>query len=188
MWLGLPPHTPPLIFGVRVPVGTLLLTMSVNRLVHIIMITVDNLTTEQLAQFRTLLADERVAYLAQLNGTATDNAAEYENGTSEYGVRLTSFTLPAGEIKLGAFVGVVGSNGKVGYIKRDNLVTLASGVKNGTVKTLAKTVKDGCATFTTTDPSLTFSYYESTFEDGQKRFVVGPRAFLPSIVTKGATV
>jgi uncharacterized membrane protein (UPF0136 family) len=152
------------------------------------MITVESLTVEQLAQFRTLLPDERIAYLAELNGNTTDNAAEYENAPNEYGVRLTSFTLPKTEIKLGAFVGVVGSNGKVGYIRRDSLITLASGVKNGTVKTLAKTVKDGCATYSTADPELTFSFYESTFEDGQKRFVVGPRAFLPSIVTKGATV
>ena len=152
------------------------------------MITVDQLTAEQLAQFRTLLPDERVNYLNELNGNATDNAAEYENGTSEYGVRLTSFTLPKVEIKLGAFVGVVGNNGKVGYIKRDSLVTLASGVKNGTVKTLQKTVKDGCATYTTTDAELTFSFYESLFEDGVKRFVVGPRAFLPPITTKGSVV
>lgn len=151
------------------------------------MITVENLTAEQLVHFRTLLPDERVKYLAELNG-GSDNAAEYENGASAYGVRLTSFTLPKNEIKLGDFVGVVGNNGKVGYIRRDNLITIASGVKNGTIKTLEKTVKDGCATFTTTDTSLTFSYYESTFEDGQKRFVVGPRAFLPSIVTKGSVV
>ena len=152
------------------------------------MITVDNLTKQQLAKYRTLLPEERVNYLAELNGGGTDNAAQYENGTSEYGVRLTSFTLPKDEIKLGAFVGVVGSNNKVGYIKRDNLITLATGVKNGTIKTLEKTVKDGCATFTSTDPSLTFSFYESTFEDGQKRFVVGPRAFLPTLVTKGSVV
>ena len=152
------------------------------------MITVENLTAEQAAKYRNLLPDERVNYLAELNGGGTDNAAEYENGTSEYGVRLIAFTLPKNEIKLGDFVGVVGSNGKVGYIKRDNLVTLASGVKNGTVKTLQKTVKDGCATYTTTDTSLTFSYYESLFEDGVKRYVVGPRAFLPSIVTKGSVV
>ena len=189
MWLGLPPHTPPLILGVRVPVGTLLLTMSVSRLVHIIMITVDNLTTEQLAEYRTLLADERVTYLAKLNGTATDNAAQYENGGSEYGVRLTSFTLPAVEIKMGAFVGVVGSNGKVGYIKLSEITTLATGVKNGTITTLAKTVKDGCATYTTTDPALTFSYYETPFEaDGVKRFVVGPKLFMPQFKTKGAIV
>ena len=152
------------------------------------MITVENLTKEQLAQFRTLLPDERAKYLEDLNGDSTDNAAQYENEVSGYGIRLTSFTLPKSEIKLGDFVGVVGSNGKVGYIKRDNLVTLASGVKNGTIKTLEKSVKDGCATYTTTDTSLTFSFYESLFEDGQKRFVVGPRAFLPSLVTKGATV
>ena len=152
------------------------------------MITVDNLTVDQAAKYRGMLPDERAQYLAELNGNATDNAAQYENGATTYGVRSTSFTLPKIEIKLGDFVGVVIDGGKVGYIKRDNLVTLASGVKNGTVKTLEKTVKDGCATYTTTDPSLTFSYYESTFEDGQKRFVVGPRAFLPSIVTKGATV
>ena len=152
------------------------------------MITVENLTAEQLAAYRTLLPDERTQYLAELNGTATDNAAEYENGATTYGVRLTSFMLPKVEVKLGDFVGVVGSNGKVGYIKRDSLVTLASGVKNGTIKTLAKTVKDGCATFSTTDPALTFSFYESLFEDGVKRFVVGPRAFLPGIVTKGSVV
>ena len=152
------------------------------------MVTVDNLTAEQLTAYRNMLADERVNYLAELNGTATDNAAQYENGEQLYGVRLTSITLPKEEIKLGAFVGVVGSHGKVGYIKRDNLVTLASGVKNGTIKTLVKTVKDGCATFSTTDPALTFSYYESQFEDGQKRFVVGPRAFLPVITTKGSVV
>lgn len=152
------------------------------------MITVETLTPEQSRLFRNMLPDERIAYLAELNGTVTDNAAQYENGATTYGVRSTSFTLPKSEIKLGDFVGVVIDGGKVGYIKRDSLVTLASGVKNGTVKTLAKTVKDGCATFTSTDPALTFSYYESTFDDNQKRFVVGPRAFLPSIVTKGATV
>jgi hypothetical protein len=152
------------------------------------MITVDNLTVDQAAKYRGMLPDERVNYLAELNGNATDNAAQYENATSEYGVRLTSFTLPKTEVKLGDFVGVVGNNGKVGYIKLSNLITLASGVKNGTITSLKKSVKDGCATYTTTDPALTFSFYESLFEDGQKRFVVGPRAFLPSIVTKGATV
>ena len=152
------------------------------------MITVDNLTAEQLSQFRMLLPDERVAYLAELNGNSSDNAAEYENGGSEYGVRLTSFTLPKNKIKLGDFVGVVGNNGKVGYIKYDNLVILATGVKRGTIKSLQKSVNDGCATYTSTDPERTFSYYQSTFEDGQKRFVVGPRAFLPEIVTKGSVV
>lgn len=152
------------------------------------MITVDSLTTEQAALYRNMLPDERVKFLAELNVIGSDNAAQYENGATAYGVRSTSFMLPKTEVKLGDFVGVVIDGGKVGYIKRDNLVTLASGVKNGTIKTLVKTVNDGCAKYTTTDPSLTFSYYESTFEDGQKRFVVGPRAFLPSIVTKGATV
>ena len=152
------------------------------------MITIEDLTAEQQAAYRVLLPDERAKYLEELNDGSTDNAAEYENGSSEYGVRLTSFTLPKNKIKLGDFVGVLGNNGKVGYIKVDNLVTLASGVKNGVIKTLKKTVKDGCATYTSTDPSLTFSYYQSTFEDGQKRFVVGPRAFLPEIVTKGSVV
>ena len=152
------------------------------------MITVENLTAEQKEKYSRMLDTERVAYLNELNGNATDNAAEYENGGATYGVRLTSFMLPKVEIKLGDFVGVVGNNNKVGYIKRDSLITLASGVKNGTIKTLAKTVFDGCAKFTSTDPALTFSFYESTFEDGVKRFVVGPRAFLPSIVTKGSVV
>ena len=152
------------------------------------MITIEDLTAEQQAAYRVLLPDERAKYLEELNGGGTDNAAEYENGSSDYGVRLTSFTLPKNKIKLGEFVGVLGNNGKVGYIKYDNLVILASGVKRGTIKTLAKTVNDGCATYTSTDPERTFSYYQSTFEDGVKRFVVGPRAFLPEIVTKGSVV
>jgi hypothetical protein len=152
------------------------------------MITVDNLTVDQAAKYRGMLPDERIAYLNELNGQVEDNSKEYENGSSEYGVRLTSFTLPKVKVSLGVFVGCVGSNGKVGFIKEAALRALVSGVADGTITTLTKTVKDGCATFTTANPALTFSFYETMFEDNVKRMAIGPKMFMPTLVTKGSTV
>ena len=107
MWLGLPPHTPPLILGVRVPVPTLLIVALItginNNIVAIIKdVKVDGTQTksQQQTSFRTInnriplggaKTEVPVRFIGGVPNAAGDDTSTYKKKGAVYGVNIFVF-------------------------------------------------------------------------------------------------
>ena len=137
--MGLPPHTPPLILGVQVPVGTLLLIMSVSSKVHNHMkYNLLTLTPEKRQQFNEATPAVQAALaeawgLKEINGSGGGYGPGAERlrkeRTTYSGTQyFKTLTVPATPSVFKEWEAVIGEDDKMYFIKSTSLSFFLNGV------------------------------------------------------------
>ena len=180
MWLGLPPHTPPLILGVRVPVPTLLIVALITGINHNIVkkYNLAKLTDKQRQQFNEANASVQATLVTAWDLEEIQGSGGYGAGAERLRKERQQYsgtqyfktiTVPATPSKFKEWEAVLGEDDKMYFIKSTSLSFFLNGVIDDQEAGIEFPVTCGTNadgdTVLTANTGLGFNTYTSDLDD-----------------------